>query len=1100
MSWLSRLTPRTTGNRASQAATLSSPLTADPETCLMVFKNHWRQVSWILEKQEPSLSTGDELSAIRNHTDQMLCLLAEEHPIDHSSMGPILELVVKENILVQLVQWHLNQGLDPDSHTALLKLFEMLIGQSHQSLLCHKAVLQPLLSLLKVCAEINCNIPAIEGSLVLLLNQVCVSMVKDPPILELFFYTPTEQGPTNMLIFSLLVPFIHRDGVIGQQARDALLLVMATSASNPAVAKYIAENSYFCPVLATGLSALYSSLPRKIEVRGDDWHALRREDWIGVSSLVLFMNSLEFCNAVIQVSHPLVKNQLVDYVHNGFLVPVLGPALHKTSAEEMITSTAYLDLFLRSITETALLKAFLRFILLHRHDNETILDTLITRINSGARLCMVSLSLFKTLLSLNCEDFMLQLVLRYLLPCTHVMISQRRAVREIDIYGKSSDKFLSLIPECCKLELGSTSEHEEDSMYWSRVPTSPAMESPAKPSTPSRLAFFIRQQSMGSSSNLDPPQSPRSSSLTGESPESPLHQTPDLGELETGYLEYLKDARKNIEQCAWACRCWSAPYDGEAPSPNCVTLPPPNPSSLNITPEHYGNPILTVEKNADFEGIDPSLQSITNSHKSDKDSSDRDSGEWDITIGHNCISLTPRTKKRTLRPQGILPTASSQSSGPCSASHSQLPVNGSGYPFFNGIGQMVTGTKERQDEEMEVKKVRRDDNIENDCGVQNGVKDDRQQSPEARRQLSSKSQVLSPLSSSLSQKSLVSQIGDVPHLDISICTAEAHSLESVESLIDELIDQAPGEINGSGISIEVFSKELRELEETVQQHQRQRIQTLCDDAKDTSNGGKCPSLYLYREEEESCQSLDLNLADSTIQKVQNVGTMLTSPARSAGQPYTGPFIAALFAKLENMMQNSLYVNIMLTGMLSQLACYPQPLLRSFLLNTNMVFQPSVKSLIQVLGSVKNKIEVFASTQEDFPGMLRKARKYLVARGKVDWAESPTVLPNLRRSETLVKSRKTSLGELILRHTNSPTRAKQAAQLAFAHVRDGGQVLHSALFRGSAVGTVERQNEALRVKNAVYCAIIFTEFLKELAALAQEHAVTTPFPLYQETEE
>lgn len=82
-------------------------------------------------------------------------------------------------------------------------------------------------------------------------------------------------------------------------------------------------------VLATGLSALYSSLPRKIEVRGDDWHALRREDWIGVSSLVLFMNSLEFCNAVVQVAHPLVRSQLLDYLHNGFLVPVMGPALHK---------------------------------------------------------------------------------------------------------------------------------------------------------------------------------------------------------------------------------------------------------------------------------------------------------------------------------------------------------------------------------------------------------------------------------------------------------------------------------------------------------------------------------------------------------------------------------------------------------------------------------------------------------------------------------------------------------------------------------------------------------------------------------------------------
>ena len=97
----------------------------------------------------------------------------------------------------------------------------------------------------------------------------------------------------------------------------------------------------------------------------------------------------------------------------------------------------------------------------------------------------------------------------------------------------------------------------------------------------------------------------------------------------------------------------------------------------------------------------------------------------------------------------------------------------------------------------------------------------------------------------------------------------------------------------------------------------------------------------------------------------------------------------------------------------------------------------------------------------------------------------------------MKSRKPSLGDLILRHTNSPTRARHAAQLAYAHVRDGGQSLHSALFRGatpsSSASGLERQAEALRVKNAVYCAVVFSEFLKELAALAQEHAVALPFP-------
>lgn len=80
-------------------------------------------------------------------------------------------------------------------------------------------------------------------------HQVCVTMARQPVVLEMLFRAaPAQQGSTNLLIFSLLVPFIHRDGAIGQQARDALLLVMAASASHEAVARYIAENSYFCPV------------------------------------------------------------------------------------------------------------------------------------------------------------------------------------------------------------------------------------------------------------------------------------------------------------------------------------------------------------------------------------------------------------------------------------------------------------------------------------------------------------------------------------------------------------------------------------------------------------------------------------------------------------------------------------------------------------------------------------------------------------------------------------------------------------------------------------------------------------------------------------
>lgn len=57
---------------------------------------------------------------------------------------------------------------------------------------------------------------------------------------------------------------------------------------------------------------------------------------------------------------------------------------------------------------------------------------------------------------------------RYLLPCTHVMLSQRRAIKETDIYGKSADKFLSLIPECCRTSAAPSAEREEDGAFWGK--------------------------------------------------------------------------------------------------------------------------------------------------------------------------------------------------------------------------------------------------------------------------------------------------------------------------------------------------------------------------------------------------------------------------------------------------------------------------------------------------------------------------------------------------------------------------------------------------------------------------------------------------------
>ncbi|XP_016277961.2 FHF complex subunit HOOK-interacting protein 1B isoform X2 [Monodelphis domestica] len=913
MSWLSKLAPRGPGHRAPRTTSLQTPVTADPETCLMVFKNHWSQVVRILERRAPQAAPGgsDDLSAVHNHMYQMLTLLVEDRvtPSAPTAPGPLLEFALHEDLLARVLAWQLQwdgpgDGVGAEERRAeQLKLFEMLVSEARQPLLHHQPVREALLTLLEACGPPTG--PALDAGLVLLLSQLCVCVAREPALLELFLQPPPEPGAApRLLLFSRLVPFVHREGTLGQQARDALLLLMALSAGSPTVGRYIADHSYFCPVLATGLSALYSSLPRKIEVRGDDWHCLRREDWLGVPALALFMSSLEFCNAVIQVAHPLVQKQLVDYIHNGFLVPVMGPALHK--------------------------------------------------------LCMVSLSLFRTLLNLNCEDVVLQLVLRYLVPCNHVMLSQKRAVRDLDLYGRAADKFLSLIPRCCRHRAPSPPHLEQAS--WARGPGSPNLDSSSvvtvpRPSTPSRLALFLRQQSLGGTEPSSP--APRSPSLVPSPASSPGHRpgpVEEPGELEDNYLEYLREARRCVDHCVHACRSWSAPYDGEQP--------PADPSP-----------------------VDPSS-----------------------------VPTGPRTKKRSLQPE--------EEDGEDGAEGEEEELGGGGHAEARILS----------------------------LGEEEG-------------------------SGLLTSLQVNGALGPWPE-----------GAKKVRRGPRGGVGEQKGGIGGL-VGLEGFGRELRELEVAL------------------SNGGagpdSCHESPLPPEEEEA-------VYESFSCPPEPLGPLLSSPLRIPSQlpsqPFTGPFMAVLFAKLENMLQNSLYVNFLLTGLVAQLACYPQPLLRSFLLNTNMVFQPSVKSLLQVLGSVKNKIESFAASQEDFPALLSKAKKYLIARGKLDWAEGPGAGSTPRRPDTLVKARKPSLGELLLRHAHSPTRSRQTAQVVPQLGREGpGPALGLGVGLGphSALGTsplplrsspAERQGEALRIKNAVYCAVVFPEFLKELAAISQAHAVTSPFLL------
>ncbi|XP_036280668.1 FHF complex subunit HOOK interacting protein 1A isoform X2 [Pipistrellus kuhlii] len=998
-----------------------------------VQKNTELGVVKILEKHDPLKNTQakygsippDEASAVQNYVEHMLFLLIEEQAKD-AAMGPILEFVVSENIMEKLFLWSLRREFTDDTKVEQLKMYEMLVTQSHQPLLHHKPILKPLMMLLSSCS--GTATPAVEGKLVVLLNQLCSILAKDPSILELFFHTSEDQGAANFLIFSLLIPFIHREGTVGQQARDALLFIMSLSAENSMVAHHIVENTYFCPVLATGLSGLYSSLPTKLEEKGEEWHCLLKDDWLLLPSLVQFMNSLEFCNAVIQVAHPLIRHQLVNYIYNGFLVPVLAPALHKVTVEEVMTTTAYLDLFLRSISEPALLEIFLRFILLHRHENVHILDTLTSRINTPFRLCVVSLALFRTLIGLHCEDVMLQLVLRYLIPCNHMMLSQRWAVKERDCYSVSAAKLLALTPVCCSSGITLTlGNQERDYILWSKC----------------------THDSSG------PPEQPLPEAS------SPSACIVEYGRaLDISYLQYLWEAHANILRCMRDCRVWSALYDGDspdpdtflqslaeegAPSPACPALRLRLPQQL---PAEQGPQLLPRKDRghtelewddsydtgissgagAELENPGPPAPIDPPKHIQEmkKNAILRFKGSYieesdfqdDVMVYRLCAEKDADDTGQSQEEEPARPPAPGQA-------EEQSP------PTDNGP---LPGPQPEADPQEEQHR----DSVSAEPPPEKGPR-------------------VAPESSAESAP---------PDSGAEACGADPTAVDPegedfmarYDQIIKELDSGAQG-LMGQNFSSQgpdplLLPEEQEGKEESKEEQEQEEGRKDLQEEEEEEEEDDFDSLMVEAPAEET--------APSPFGVREEAGSAGRRPVRTQSAPFTGPFISVVLSKLENMLENSLHVNLLLIGIITQLASYPQPLLRSFLLNTNMVFQPSVRSLYQVLASVKNKIEQFASMERDFPGLLIQAQQYLLFR--VDMSDVT--------AESLPKD---------------PT--QDASRMAAGrNLLDGPpRVLQPFLTSRATVAGVP-PSLPLPVRNTMLAAALFPEFLKELAALAQEHSV------------
>ncbi|XP_072553516.1 FHF complex subunit HOOK-interacting protein 1A [Salminus brasiliensis] len=1038
----------------------------DPETCMIVFKNHWAQVLRILEKHDPTRSNGgvglppcrlgpipgDEASAVQNYVEHMLFLLMEEECGVGGAMGPILEFVVVENVMEKLFLWSLRREFTDDMKLEQLRMYEMLVGQARQPLLHHKPILKPLMMLLSACSGPcavgpSCALgpsrsstigpmgPAVEVELVRLLHQLCLVLARDASVLELFFHSSQDQGAANFLLFSLLVPFVHRDGPVGMQARDALTLIMTLSARNAVVADHIAQNTYFCPVLATGLSGLYSWLPAKLEVYSEGWHCLEQADWMQVPALIQFLNSLHFCSTVCKVAHPSIRDQLLGYIYNGFLVPVMAPALHKLTLEEVMTTTAYLELFLRSIADPALLQTFLIFILRHRHDNVNILDTLVSRINTPFQLGTVSLALFRTLIGLYCEDVMLQLILRYLIPCTHLLCSERRRLRERDCYSSSAAALLSLtpsffIPKPCP---SPTLPPKPDYILWSKVTEG------------------LLKGNMGLEDLFSGGDSAGHSRLMNLEPL-----------MDKNYLQYLSDARSIISTSVQACQAWSAPYDG-----------------LNPTPEEYrGEEELDereTEKAKDEEG-DPPLytpppQPPTPQPPSDTSStSERERGgtllelEWD-----DSYDAAPDTEgnqqnlENSHIPERTLPDEPPKHIQEMRKSAIMLIrgsyIEESDFQDDVLVYSLIAQKDAKDDRRASFKMAQRNQNHNRSRSHMRTETNNNAQlhtftQNHIHNNIQNHMNIINQARNILNHP----KPGTECSLESSNNLKNQESIEPLQTLNGHVSEEELEHLDNKTVSQEQDSPNRSSGEDFISQC-LQLIRTLGGDeesiVEDEVHFQRLTTLLHGEEEDVDFDSLCNDYEEDDEEWNEGLEQNKTD-GKKYGVPFTGPFISVLLSRLENMLENSVEVNLLVTGILAQMASYPQPLLRCFLLSTQPVFQPSVRSLYQVLVSVGCQIEQYVASRPEFAQMVREAAQYLLLKDQALKDRERDIL------------QENGVGWFLNGHIP-------------------GRLLKSL----PPCPKIPPQS-----RNRVFATFLYAEFLKELAAIAQEHSIIPDSPTEQ----
>ncbi|KAM7540135.1 hypothetical protein Aperf_G00000038182 [Anoplocephala perfoliata] len=586
-------------------------------------------------------------------------------PNYHILFESALELDMFYQICGLLTKYH-GENLETLKET-VLQFYDVLLSCPHYNLFLKEEFLVPMMATLNFCSHHSSL--RIENIFLQTLHTVCAALSQhlptsnesdSSPLREDLFWSiclnpcvhiqkfnsdNSEDTIPSPEIFAdsvgemqslcdLLVNYVHREGSLCWLSRDSLLLLAASSASNENAGYHMANDSNLCEVLVTDIVVLFTNIPRQLISTNsvDEWPNLLSYvecQLLKDHPLERFLNLYEFCCSILDMSNYVVKENMLNCLYKGFLLPVLAPEIQSTNELELATATIYLDQILLKSKGSILLPFLLRFLFSDRnitHSNRltpqsfrqgitqaleqsfplsepsffrgnnmltlggtgsTYMDLLLKRIQAPNSLVgIATLSLMNTIFDLLCEDATFELILNNELktPVFIQVLNPNMGLKAVNISAKSyfyrRDLYLLLGPhaELNKSVSNPSSFFDSAGQYLALIPpySSPSL----------RSVNVLDELQLQSGSNGD-----LSSIKIDQYVMEKVNSDSNLGLNEFQrrrrdcMRDFLLEARNLIAERKAACSYWRFPYDIGNPSPSMVSNAHMNEDLLTPLPQ-----------------------------------------------------------------------------------------------------------------------------------------------------------------------------------------------------------------------------------------------------------------------------------------------------------------------------------------------------------------------------------------------------------------------------------------------------------------------------------------------------------------------------------